>query len=81
MVRFDSVNIHINKTSCIRVLRMKEHFTLRYTASEDNDTVIELDMSFDNPNDEMLVQRMRDWLNAIGKNNVNVNVKDINEVC
>ena len=60
---------------------MKEHFTLRYTASEDNDTVIELDMSFDNPNDEMLVQRMRDWLNAIGKNNVNVNVKDINEVC
>ena len=53
---------------------MKEHFTLRYTSSEDNDTVMELDMSFDNPSDEMLVQRLKDWLRAIGKDNVSVSV-------
>jgi hypothetical protein len=54
---------------------MKEHFTLRYTSSEDNDTVMELDMSFDNPTNEMLVQRLKDWLRAIGKDNVSVSVK------
>jgi hypothetical protein len=53
---------------------MKEHFTLRYTSSEDNDTVMELDMSFDNPSDEMLVQRLKDWLRAIGKENISVSV-------
>ena len=53
---------------------MKEHFTLRYTSSEDNDTVMELDMSFDNPTDEMLVQRLKDWLRAIGKDNVSASV-------
>lgn len=53
---------------------MKEHFTLRYTSSEDNDTVMELDMSFDNPSDEMLVQRLKDWLRAIGKDNVSASV-------
>ena len=51
---------------------MKEHFTLRYTSSEDNDTVMELDMNFDNPTDEILVQRLNDWLKVIGKNKVSV---------
>jgi hypothetical protein len=49
---------------------MKEHFTLRYSATEDNDSVMELDLSFDNPTDELLVKRIQDWLIAIGKTNV-----------
>ena len=53
---------------------MKEHFTLRYTSSEDNDTVMELDMNFDNPTDEILVQRLNDWLKVIGKNKVSVSM-------
>ena len=51
---------------------MKEHFTLRYTSSEDNDTVMDLDMNFDNPTDEILVQRLTDWLKVIGKTNIRV---------
>jgi hypothetical protein len=49
---------------------MKEHFTLRYSATEDHDSVMELDLSFDNPTDELLVKRIQDWLIAIGKTNV-----------
>lgn len=53
---------------------MKEHFTLRYTSSEDNDTVMELDMNFDNPTDEILVKRLNDWLKVIGKDKVSVSM-------
>ena len=49
---------------------MKEHFTLRYSATEDNDSIMELDLSFDNPTDELLVKRVQDWLIAIGKTNI-----------
>ena len=51
---------------------MKEHFTIRYSSSEDNDTIMDLEMNFDNPTDEMLVKRLTDWLTAIGKNNINI---------
>ena len=51
---------------------MKEHFTIRYSSSEDNDTIMDLEMNFDNPTDEMLVKRLTDWLIAIGKNNINI---------
>ena len=49
---------------------MKEHFTLRYSATEDNDSLMELDLSFDNPTDELLVKRLQDWLIAIGKTKI-----------
>lgn len=49
---------------------MKEHFTLRYSMTEDGDSVMELDLSFDNPTDELLVKRLQDWLIAIGKGNI-----------
>lgn len=49
---------------------MKEHFSLRYSATEENDSVMELDLSFDNPTDELLVKRIQDWLIAIGKINI-----------
>jgi hypothetical protein len=51
---------------------MKEHFMIRYSSSEDNDTIMDLEMNFDNPTDEMLVKRLTDWLIAIGKNNINI---------
>jgi hypothetical protein len=53
---------------------MKEHFTLRYSATEENDSVMELDLSFDNPTDELLVKRIQDWLIAIGKTNIVVSI-------
>ena len=49
---------------------MKEHFTLRYFATEDGDSLMELDLSFDNPTDELLVKRLQDWLIAIGKTKI-----------
>ena len=58
---------------------MKEHFTLRYSANEDGDTVMDLEMSFDNPSDEILLKRIQEWLIAIGKTNIHIassNVKD-----
>ncbi len=45
---------------------------IRYSSSEDNDTIMDLEMNFDNPTDEMLVKRLTDWLIAIGKNNINI---------
>jgi len=59
---------------------MKEHFTLRYSASEDGDSIMDLEMSFDNTSDEILIKRIQDWLIAIGKTNIRIvtsnNVKD-----
>jgi len=58
---------------------MKEHFTLRYSANEDGDTVMDLEMSFDNASDEILLRRIQEWLIAIGKTNIHIianNVKD-----
>ena len=57
---------------------MKEHFTLRYSATEDNDSIMELDLSFDNPTDELLVKRVQDWLIAIGKKNIIVVSNSVN---
>ena len=53
---------------------MKEHFTLRYSATEDNDSLMELDLSFDNPTDELLVKRLQDWLIVIGKTKIVVSI-------
>ena len=53
---------------------MKEHFTLRYSMTEENDSVMELDLSFDNPTDELLLKRIQDWLIAIGKTNIVVSI-------
>ena len=61
---------------------MKEHFTLRYSMTEENDSVMDLDLSFDNPTDELLVKRIQDWLIAIGKTNIVVSIpvnKDIKD--
>ena len=59
---------------------MKEHFTLRYSANEDGDSIMDLEMSFDNTSDEILIKRIQDWLIAIGKTNIRIvtsnNVKD-----
>ena len=46
---------------------MKEHFTLRYNATLDGDTVMEWDLSFETTDDTILVQRLNTWLLAIGK--------------
>lgn len=44
-------------------------FTLRYNAREDDtgDTVMDLDISFDNATDDVLIERINTWLAAIGK--------------
>jgi hypothetical protein len=51
---------------------MKEHFTLRYSANQDGDSVMDLEMTFDNLTDEQLISRMNSWLTVIGKTNINV---------
>ena len=53
---------------------MKEHFTLRYSMTEENDSLMDMDLSFDNPTDELLLKRIQDWLIAIGKTNIVVSI-------
>mgnify|MGYP006995916331 CR=1 FL=1 len=52
--------------------KISENFSLRYNSLEydTGDTVMDLDISFDNPSDEVLIQRINSWLVAIGKNSV-----------
>ena len=62
---------------------MKEHFTLRYSMTEENDSLMDMDLSFDNPTDELLLKRIQDWLIAIGKTNIVVSIpvnKDIKDL-
>ncbi len=51
---------------------MKEHITLRYSSTngDTNDTVMELDMNFDNPSKAVLIDRINIWLTAIGRSNL-----------
>lgn len=58
---------------------MKEHFTLRYSSTEDNDSVMDLDLSFDNPTDEVLVKRIQAWLTVIGKTNIRITLSNKTE--
>lgn len=46
---------------------------------KDNDSVMELYLSFDNPTDELLLKRIQDWLIAIGKKNILVSIP-VNEI-
>ena len=51
-----------------------ENFTLRYTLTDDekHDTLLNLEMNFDNPSDDLFVKRLNTWLKAIGKENLYV---------
>jgi hypothetical protein len=53
---------------------MKEHFTLRYssTDNETNDTIMDLEMNFDNPSDTSFIAKLNTWLIAIGKTKLQV---------
>ena len=51
-----------------------ENFTLRYTLNDDekHDTLLNLEMNFDNPSDDLFVKRLNTWLKAIGRQNLYV---------
>jgi hypothetical protein len=53
---------------------MKEHFTLRYssTESESGDSIMDLEMNFDNPSESILIARLNTWLKAIGRENLKI---------
>ena len=53
---------------------MKEHFTLRYssTDNETNDTIMDLEINFDNPNEASFIAKLNIWLIAIGKSNLQI---------
>ena len=53
---------------------MKEHFTLRYssTESESGDSIMDLEMNFDNPSESILISRINTWLKAIGRENLKI---------
>lgn len=54
--------------------KINENFTLRFNSREEDsgDTVMDLDISFDNPTDEVLISRINAWLTAIGRTNLSV---------
>ena len=53
---------------------MKEHFTLRYssTESDSGDSIMDLELNFDNPSENTLIARLNTWLIAIGRENLQV---------
>lgn len=55
---------------------MKEHFTLRYSSTEGDsgDSIMDLELNFDNPNQNTLLARLNTWLVAIGRENFQIYV-------
>jgi len=55
-------------------VKVNENFSLRYNSREEDsgDTVMDLDINFDNPSEEVLVARLNTWLVAIGRDNLSV---------
>ena len=51
-----------------------ENFTLLYKLNDDekHDTLLNLEMNFDNPSDDLFVKRLNTWLKAIGRENLYV---------
>ena len=49
---------------------MEITYRLSYSSRDDDtrQTVMDLDMNFENPTDEFLASRINTWLTAIGKN-------------
>jgi hypothetical protein len=62
---------------------MNEHFTLRYSLDDKdkNESVMDLEMNFHNPSEEMLIGRLNTWLKAITRKNLEVSLikKEKNE--
>ena len=52
------------------ILQMEITYTLSYRCRDEDtrQTVMDLDMNFENPSDEVLANRINTWLSAIGKN-------------
>ena len=55
---------------------MNEQFTLRYSLNdkERNESVMDLEMNFNNPSEEMLIGRLNTWLKAITRKNLEVSL-------
>ena len=55
-------------------VKVNENFSLRYNSREEDsgNTVMDLDINFDNPSEEVLVSRLNTWLVAIGRDNLSV---------
>jgi hypothetical protein len=58
----------------MKKVKVNENFSLRYNSREEDsgDTVMDLDINFDNPSEEVLVARLNTWLVAIGRDNLSV---------
>jgi hypothetical protein len=55
---------------------MKEQFTLRYSLTEDGDTCMDVDMTFYNISNDVLIKQINTWLIAIGKSNIKINISN-----
>ena len=55
----------------------KERFCLSFNSNENvsGDSIMDISMSFDNPTDEVLIQRLNAWLKVIGRKNLEVKNK------
>jgi len=56
-----------------KVIKINENFTLGMSSREadTNDTVLDVDVRFENPKDDALViQYLNTWLRAIGRTNI-----------
>lgn len=55
--------------------KINENFSLTYSSREDstNDTIMDISINFENPkNDQIIIDRLNTWLQAIGRNELAV---------
>jgi hypothetical protein len=59
---------------------MSEHFSLHYSLVENKDAILDLQLNFDNPTDELLVVRLNMWLKAIDRPNLLVSAIPVRKI-
>ena len=52
--------------------KINENFNLGYSSREQNtsDTILDCNISFENPTDEIVMHRLNTWLEAIGRDEI-----------
>ena len=65
-----------------KVIKINENYCLTFNSREDqtNDTVMDIDMRFDNPKDDsVIIHRLNTWLQAIGRKDIVVSPTPFNK--
>ena len=58
--------------------QVTENFNLSFSSRERNtsDTILDCNISFENPDDDVIIQRLNTWLQAIGRSGIIVSSRE-----